>query len=79
MTLHMNLGPGPVKEVKRWSLGERWCFHCRRRTEFRQRTLRYDCDPLEDFYGPWGTIECERCEEDDADLFPGRFRIWGCE
>lgn len=76
---HINWGPGPVVVFKRESLGERWCFRCRRRVEFVQLAKRYDCDPLEDYYGPWGVIECIPHSHDDGDLFPGQYRMWGPE
>jgi len=75
MSLHINGGPGPVKEVKRMALGSRWCFRCRARAEFVTIVRAYDCAPEVDYYGPWASIECEH-GHDDGDLFPGRFREW---
>jgi hypothetical protein len=74
--IHINRGPGPVKEVARKALGERYCFRCRQRREFVVITLAYDCNPMDDYYGPWGVVECEHGHA-DGDLFPGRWRVWG--
>lgn len=74
--LHVNRGPGPVLEVKREPAGERWCFGCRQRLMYELVVKRYDCDPLDDWYGPWPALECVRCHKDRA-LFPGYERTWG--
>jgi hypothetical protein len=75
VVVHINRGPGPVKEVLRTPLGPRWCFRCRARAEFFTVVHAYDCDPRDDYYGPWPSIECEH-GHDDGDLFPGRVRTW---
>lgn len=74
-TLHVNFGPGPVVEVSRKPVGVKWCFGCRKRLEYEFVVKRYDVDPRDDPYGPWGAYECTRCHEDRA-LFPGRERVW---
>jgi hypothetical protein len=77
--LHINRGPGPVIVTKRENIGERFCFCCRKRVEFEQLAMKYDCDPMDDYYGPWGAIKCVSRGHADGDLFPGRFRVWGAE
>lgn len=78
-TLHVNWGPGPVVVYHRRPEGERYCFGCRKRVEFEFLAMRYDCDPMDDYYGPWGAIKCVPRGHLDGDMFPGRFRIWGEE
>lgn len=73
--VHINRGPGPVVEARRESIGVRWCFGCRKRLEYELVVYRYDCDPLEDWYGPWRAYECTVCHEDHL-LFPGYERVW---
>jgi hypothetical protein len=68
-----------VVEAKREALGDRWCFQCRKRVPFVLVVKRYDCEPHEDPYGPWGSIQCEQRGHDDGDMFPGRYRVWGDE
>lgn len=73
----------PMTEVRRQSIGERWCFHCRKRRDFEQvrdvPVLNPDV-PLEDqtgaYYGPSDHIECAFCKTWDSDCFPGRERCW---
>lgn len=75
MILHINRGPGPVEEVSREPMPERWCFRCRARVAFLTVIYRYDVAPSDDYYGPWAVIRCEH-GHDDGDLFPGRVRVW---
>jgi hypothetical protein len=72
MTLHIHSVPTRVVSVK--PDGEvRWCFVCRKRVAF-TRTVHQPIDPMS-YYGPHGTIECERGHT-DGDCFPGRIREW---
>lgn len=54
--------------------GERWCFRCRERREFRY-IVRTPIDPMS-YYGPLPSVRCSTCDGSDADLFPGRNREW---
>lgn len=62
-----------MRIVSQRSLGERWCFECRRRAEF-TLTICTPVDPMS-YYGPGGSIECEKGHH-DGDCFPGTFREW---
>jgi hypothetical protein len=73
-TVHINRGPGAVKELSRTDVGVCWCFGCRKRLRYEYVVHAYDCDPMDDWYGPWGTYECTGCGDDRA-LFPGRERV----
>lgn len=75
MRLHVNWGPGPAVDMKREGIGERWCFICRKRREYEFVVKRYDCDPIDDYYGPWPAYECTHCHKDGL-LFPGYERVW---
>jgi hypothetical protein len=55
---------------------ERWCFHCRKRREFRFIVGR-DPDFMNDYYGPVPSVECSECHTSDGDMFPGGYRMWG--
>jgi hypothetical protein len=65
---------GPMTEIKRESVGERWCFVCRKRTTF-EYVVKCPMDPCS-YYGANHDIECSRCLTSDSDLFPGREREW---
>ena len=72
MTLHLHRVPTHVVSKRRD--GEaRWCFCCRKRTEF-TLTVHTPDDPWS-YYGPHATVKCERGHT-DGDLFPGRYREW---
>ena len=64
---------GPkMKEVKNEPLGERWCFKCRKRTEFMHKVMA----PVEpSYYGPHPTIECANGHV-DGDCGFGSYREW---
>jgi hypothetical protein len=68
-------GPGEVKVLDAQSLGDKWCFVCRKRVEF-TKTVKADAQPS--YYDPWVTITCPRGHQ-DGDLFPGWTREWGDE
>jgi hypothetical protein len=65
---------GPrMKEVRRESVGERWCFVCRKRREFAFVVM----DTVEmSYWGPTASVECVDRGHSDGDLFPGRCREW---
>lgn len=63
----------PTHVISEKSLGERWCFYCRKRIEFVLRVHLPD-DPMS-YYGPHASIKCEQGHH-DGDLFPGRTREW---
>ena len=68
----VNHGPA-MREVKRESEGEKWCFHCRKRREFWYTVVA----PIEpDWYGPVAAIRCGHCNTQDGDLLPGYEREW---
>lgn len=58
----------PMKELRRDSLGERWCFRERRRVEF-FHVVTGTVEPS--YYDPSARVECGSCRSVDADLFPG--------
>lgn len=61
----------PHYEAWRRSIGERWCFKCRKRCDFEHiRTVPAEMS----YYGPSDRIECTACRTVDGDLFPGRVR-----
>lgn len=65
-------GGGPMQELKREDLGERWCFVCRKRKPF----VFLITAPIEpSYYEPNASVECDRGHY-DGDLFPGRYREW---
>jgi len=67
-TIHINRGA--VKELSRTDAGVRWCFGCRKHLQYEHIVYGHDCDPMDDWYGPWPALECTRCHDDRA-LFPG--------
>ena len=75
MTLHICYGPA-THEIHRESLGERWCFKCRKRREF-VFSVSATIEPS--YYGPNPSVRCTVCDLFDGDLFPGRAREWGDE
>lgn len=60
-----------MKEGSRRSLGERWCFHHRRREEFWHVVMVPDGMS---YYGPH--VEIKGPSRDCSDLFPGWSREW---
>ena len=66
-------GGGPQEVIHDESVGERWCFHCRTRRDFRYQ-VRADVKPS--YYSPDPSIRCATCDGVDSDLFPGRVREW---
>jgi len=54
--------------------GERWCFICRKRREFRYIVGR-DPSP-DDWYGPSPSIQCSVCKSIDGDCGFGSVREW---
>jgi hypothetical protein len=72
----INICGARMKEVHRERLGVRWCFVCRKRTEF----VFIVKDTVEmSYWGPTASVECERRGHYDGDLFPGRYREWDGE
>ena len=65
-------GP-PMKEIARKPDGERWCFRCRRRTQF-EYVVTAPVEPS--YYGPEPSIRCTQCDHADTDLGFGRYREW---
>lgn len=63
----------PMEEIHRESLGERWCFTCRKRREFLYLVHR-TVEPS--YYDPNPSIRCGSCNTVSGDLFPGREREW---
>ena len=64
----------PMEEIHRESLGDRWCFHCRRRHEF-VYLIRATVEPS--YYDPTPSIQGLPCGAQDGDMFPGHEREWG--
>lgn len=71
--IHINHGPSMVEVVNRRDGEPRWCFVCRKRTEFRY-IVTAPSEPS--YYGPNADIKCGRCNTSDGDLFPGNSREW---
>lgn len=72
MTLTICRGP-KMEVIHSESLGERWCFRCRKRREFFYRVSA----PIEpSYYDPNPSIRCDTWGHIDGDLFPGRSREW---
>lgn len=63
----------PMEEIHRESVGERWCFCCRKQREFH---YVIDAPIAMSYYGPNPYIQCSECRTMDGDLFPGRSREW---
>lgn len=61
------------EEVKRESLGVRWCFGCRSRQQF---WFIVTAPVVPDYYGPSVAVRCGHCKLSDGDCFPGRYREW---
>lgn len=62
-----------MREVHRESLGERWCFRCRKRREF----LYIVTAPVApSYYGPNPSIRCASCDQIDGDVGFGGGREW---
>jgi hypothetical protein len=65
-------GPEMVEDA-RVSMGDRWCFVCRKRLPFTAITYR----PSEpSYYGPVSAMKCDGCGTRDGDVFPGHSREW---
>ena len=64
---------GPQEMIHDESVGERWCFHCRARRDFRYQVW---ADVKPSYYPPTPSIRCVHCDALDGDLFPGRAREW---
>ena len=61
----------PMEEISRRSLGEKYCFVCRRRRDFEHVISA----PVGlSYYGPTTQIECTHCGKIDGDVFPGHSR-----
>lgn len=60
-----------MKEHSRRSIGEKWCFHCRKRHEFSWVVMAPDGPS---YYGPH--VEIQGVKSDCTDLFPGWTREW---
>ncbi len=60
-------------EYSRQSEGVRWCFSCRRRSEF-NRVVTVPSGIS--YYDGCAWIECVSCKAVDGDLFPGWHREW---
>jgi len=72
--VHINRS-GPMRELHREELGERWCFKCRKRRGFAY-IVTGEIEPS--YYGPSPAVKCNHCGISDGDLFPGREREWEC-
>jgi len=57
-----------MKEVRRESVGIKWCFACRKRAAFEFVVIAPDGLS---YYGPEGYHECTNCKARESDLFPG--------
>ncbi len=64
----------PMREYRRIPLGERYCFHCRKRRTFTD-VIMVPTDPMS-YYGPTSKIVCDVCGQQDADVFPGWSRSY---
>lgn len=64
----------PMREYGRIHLGERYCFHCRKRRTFTD-VIMVSTDPMS-YYGPTSKIVCDVCGQQDADVFPGWSRSY---
>ena len=60
-------------EIHRESVGERWCFECRKRTEYFY-VVSAPVDPMS-WYGPNPAYECGSCGKDGY-CFPGTWIEW---
>lgn len=65
--------PGPMEEVYREELGERWCFVCRKRVPFTLTVMR---EVEISYYEPNPGIYCTPRGHLDGDCFPGTAREW---
>ena len=63
-------GPTATEVLREESLGERWCFMCRKRVPFAEQLIA-DKEPT--YYDPWFVVRCANGHP-DGDLFPGRYR-----
>jgi hypothetical protein len=61
-----------MKEASRRSMGEKWCFHCRKRDNFDWVVMVPDGLS---YYGPH--VEIHGVKRGCTDLFPGWTREWG--
>ena len=67
---------GPYEEIHRESIGQRWCFECRKRTEYFY-VVTAPTDPMS-WYGPTPGYKCGSCGKDGY-CFPGAWIEWGDE
>lgn len=74
MTSCVHILRTPMQEYSRTPMGEKWCFHCRKRHDFSLVVL-VPADPMS-YYSPIAHMECEACKGRDTDLFPGWERVY---
>jgi len=60
--------PGPSVELRRWPIGDLWCFKCRKRLPHDAVVLDDEVQPS--YYDPVLIRQCSRCGEDHT-TFPG--------
>lgn len=72
MSVHICHEPTEVTHAE--SVGERWCFRCRTRSDF--QFVIHTPVSVESYYDPTPSIRCGTCQRPDTDLFPGRYRDW---
>lgn len=78
-TMSVHILYTPMKEISRKSIGEKWCFICRKRREFVYIISAPIVTSINDtgaYYGPTHQIECTICGTTDSDCFPGTEREW---
>lgn len=61
----------PTEEIRRWLVGEKWCFGCRKRLPH-EWVVHAPLDPYS-YYGPHGQYQCSVCKKDRT-RFPGTGR-----
>jgi hypothetical protein len=61
-------GDGPHKELKRESVGVKWCFKDRAHLPH-DFVIFGSVEPS--YYGPWGRYDCSRCHQDHTVGFGG--------
>lgn len=66
-------GPSGWEIIRDESIGEHWCFKCRKRRDFRFIVGR-DPDWENDYYGPSAHVECSVCNTVDGDCGFGSSR-----
>lgn len=70
--LHICRGP-VMEERSREDIGVRWCFSCRKRTQFQ---FIVTAPAGRSYYGPNPSIRCGACGQVDGDVGFGRCREW---